>query len=121
MDLKAYWAAVAGQDAAALARCFHPKARVRWPNTGEDFSAAEFIRINCAYPGDWEGELLRVEQARDTTITLARIRAKDHSQSLHVTSFFKWRDGLIVELEEYFSDDGPVPAWRQEMKGKDTP
>lgn len=116
MDLKAYWAAVTSQDAAALARCFHPKAKVRWPNTGEEFTAAAFIRINCAYPGAWAGELLRVEEAGDTTITLARIQAQDGSQSLHVTSFFTWQEGLILELEEYFSDDGPVPQWRQDMK-----
>ena len=116
MNLQAYWQAVASQDEIALARCFHRDARVRWPNTGEEFTAAAFIRINCAYPGAWEGELLRVEQARDTTITLARIWAQDGSQSLHVTSFFRWQDGLIMELEEYFSDDGPVPKWRQALK-----
>lgn len=115
MDLNAFVKAVASQDEAALARFFHQEARVRWPNTEEVFTAPEYIRINCRYPGKWEGQLLRVVEAGSSLVAITRIKATDGSQSLHAISFFTFKEGLIIDLEEYWSDDGPPPPWRQEL------
>lgn len=85
LDLSAYWAAALTQRAGEMAAFFAPGAQVLWPNTNERFTAEEFIRANCEYPGAWEGEVERVE------------------------------DGRIAALEEYWGDDGPPPAWRQAL------
>lgn len=114
MDLAAYWNAVAAKQPDALRRFLHPKAIVRWHNTNEQFTAAEFIRANCEYPGEWAGELQRVEQAGDVTIAIVRVYARDSSFSCHVTSFMKIEGEKILSLDEYWGDDGPAPAWRQD-------
>lgn len=51
LDLSAYWAAALAQRAGEMAAFFAPGARVLWPNTNERFTAEEFIRANCEYPG----------------------------------------------------------------------
>ena len=116
MDLQAYWNAVLGQQPQALRAFFHPEAHVDWPNTNERFTLEEFIRANCEYPGEWDGEIRRVVQKDDLTITAARVFSKDKKLSFHVTSFMRIREGRILSLEEYWGDAGPPPRWRQEMK-----
>lgn len=116
MDLQAYWDAVLGQRPQKLRDFFHPEAHVDWPNTGERFTLEEFIRANCEYPGEWDGEIRRVVQKDDLTVTVVSVFSKDKKLSFHVTSFMRIREGRILSLEEYWGDDGPPPRWRQEMK-----
>lgn len=33
-----------------------------WHCTNECFNVEEFIRANCEYPGEWEGEVERIEK-----------------------------------------------------------
>ena len=61
LDISAYWAAALAQRAEEMEAFFAPGAQVLWPNTNERFTAEEFIRANCEYPGAWEGEIERVE------------------------------------------------------------
>ncbi len=115
MDFAKYWQDVAAQDAEALRAWFTPDAEVLWPCTNERFTAAEFIRANCEYPGDWRGELLRTEALPDGAVTVARVWSPESSVSCHVTSFFRLESEHIATLTEYWADDGPPPAWRQAM------
>lgn len=114
MELEKYWRAVLRQDAEALRGFFHPDAYVNWHNTNERFTAEEFIRANCEYPGEWDGELQRVEEAGGLLITVTHVFSRDRALSFHVTSFIRVREGKIASLDEYWGDDGPPPRWRQE-------
>lgn len=100
-----FFRAVVTQDADALRAFFAPDAQICWHCSNERFTLEEYIRANCEYPGKWNGELERVEHAGDTD-----------GASLHVVSFLREQGGRIVSLDEYYGDDGPAPAWRQEMK-----
>lgn len=51
MDIVQYWQAVLAQQPQQMRRFFDPEAAINWHNTGEQFTAEEFIRANCAYPG----------------------------------------------------------------------
>ena len=51
IDLPAYWAEVLRQDAQVIETFLAPNAVVNWHCTNEHFTAAEFIRANCEYPG----------------------------------------------------------------------
>lgn len=115
MDVRAYFSAVLRQDADAMRFFFQANARVRWPNTGEDFSVEEFICANCAYPGAWRGELERVEKAGNRIVTVTRVAAADGSASFHAVSFITLEGDRIAALEEYWGEDGPPPAWRREL------
>ena len=101
MDLQAYWNAVLGQQPQKLRAFFHPEAHVDWPNTGERFTLEEFIRANCEYPGEWDGEIRRVVQKDDLTVTVVSVFSKDKKLSFHVTSFMRIREGRILSLKEY--------------------
>ena len=114
--VEAFEAAVARQDRDALRRCFVPSAVIRWPNTNEEFGLEDYLTANCDYPGDWLGQVERLEQTESGAVAVARIWAADGSVSLRAVSFFRFgTDGRIAELTEYYSDDGPVPRWRQEL------
>ena len=115
MDISGFWAAVLRQDGQAMRTYFHEDAQVNWHCTNERFTAEEFIRVNCEYPGDWAGEVERVETAGATVITVTRVYPKDRSASFHVTSFMKITDGRIAAMDEYWADDGPAPQWRRQM------
>lgn len=115
MKLSAYWQSVLSQDADGMRTFLAPDAIIHWPNTGERFSAEEFIRINCAYPGAWKGGLERVEYAGEVAICVVLVQSADESQSLHAVSFLRLCGDRIVQIDEYWSDDGPVPSWRQKL------
>lgn len=112
--LQAYWRAVTDQDANALGAYFLPEASIRWHNTNEEFSVEEFVRANCEYPGNWVGEVERIEFCgRGMAVTVTHVRAKDEELSFHVVSFILLdANGKILSIDEYWGDDGSVPQWR---------
>lgn len=112
LKLKSYWNDVANQNAEALERYFSSNAYIRWHNTNEHFTVQEFVIANCEYPGDWMGEVERIEIIDNTAITATRVWLSDNSCSFHVTSFFEFEDGKITALNEYWGDDGTPPQWR---------
>ena len=90
--------------------------RSNWHCSNEHFTVEEFIRANCEYPGDWDGEVEKTVMTDDMIITATRVYPKDRSASFHVTSFIKLKDDKIVAMDEYWADDGEAPKWRQDMK-----
>ena len=89
---------------------------IRWHNTNEQFSVGEFIRANCDYPGQWRGQVERVERTDGTIVTVIRVFAADDSVSFHVVSFIRLLGERIAELDEYWSEDGEPPDWRKELR-----
>jgi len=112
--VRRYWQDVAQQKEEALREYFTQNARIRWHNTNEQFTAEEFIRANCDYPGDWQGEVERIVASGDTLITVTRVWSKDIST--HVVSFFALKGEQIETLDEYWGEDGAPPQWRREMR-----
>lgn len=111
-----FWNDVILQDAEVLESYFDPEAQIRWHNTNECFTVSEYIIANCEYPGNWCGEVERIEVLNDLVITVTRIWLADNSASFHATSFIKVLDGKIISLDEYYGDDGLAPQWRCDKK-----
>lgn len=107
-----FWQDVANQNAINLRSCFLYNAIINWHNTNEQFSVEEYIRANCEYPGDWCGEVERIELVGNLGITATRVWLSDNSASFHATSFFEFVDDKIISLNEYWADDGVAPQWR---------
>ena len=107
-----YWSSIAAQDEEGLRKYFHEDACIRWHNTNEQFNVSEFMRANCDYPGEWRGQVERIEQMGSTIITVTRVWSED--MSFHVTSFFKIRGVKIKTLDEYWGEDGEAPRWRED-------
>ena len=102
--------AVVRQDEHALARFFTVDAQILWPNTGERFDLADYLRANCGYPGQWSGQMEKV--AEDGSYSVARVWPAEGPASRAVT-FYQWRNGKIVQMTEYWGDIGPAPDWRR--------
>ncbi len=85
---------------------------MNWHCTNEHFTVDEFIIANCEYPGEWDGEVKRVEEKGDLIIAVANVYPKDRSASFHAVSFIKIKDDKIVAMDEYWADDGLPPQWR---------
>ncbi len=94
---------------------FLENAYINWHNTNEHFTVEEFIRANCEYPGQWDGEIQRLEQLGELFISVVRVWDAS-GQSFHVTSFLQVRDGKIAAIDEYWGDDGPAPQWRLDKR-----
>lgn len=114
MNIKGFWDAVVRQDGDAIREYFHPDAWVNWHNTNEHFTVEEFIRANCEYPGQWDGEVERIITTDTTIVTATHVYSRDGRLSFHATSFIRVVDGKIASMEEYWGDDGEAPQWRQE-------
>ncbi|MBR0461131.1 MAG: nuclear transport factor 2 family protein [Erysipelotrichaceae bacterium] len=115
MNTERFWKDILEQNEKALPDYFHPDAVIRWHCTNEKFTVNEFICANCEYPGSWDGEIERIESLGSKLITAINVYPRDRSASFHVVSFFELKDGLIMSLDEYWSDDGEAPSWRKEM------
>lgn len=116
MNIQRFWSAVLAQRADEIREYFHPDAYVNWHCTGEHFTVSEFIRANCEYPGDWDGEIKRLVRVDDTIITVVKVYPKNRSASFHVSSFIRLKGDKIAAMDEYWADDGEAPDWRQDMK-----
>ena len=116
MNIYAFWQAVLAQDRDAIRSYFLGDAIVNWHCTNERFTVEEFIRANCEYPGEWDGEVERIEQNGDLITTVTRVCPVDRSASFHAVSFIRLQEDKIVSMDEYWSDDGPAPEWRREMR-----
>ena len=116
MDIHAYWHAALDQNAAVMETFLHPDAVICWHCTNERFTAREFIRANCEYPGDWEGCIERIETIGELIVTAVRVWPKDSSASFHCVSFIRIQDEKIIAIDEYWADDGAPPLWRQEKQ-----
>jgi len=115
MDVYGFMRAVLEQRAEELPQYFADDAVVNWHCTNERFSVAEFVRANCEYPGDWDGEVERICVIPEGLVVVTRVHPKDRSMSFHVTSFMTLCDGKISQMDEYWADDGPAPQWRRDM------
>lgn len=91
---------------------FLPNATINWHNTNERFSVEEYIMANCEYPGDWFGNVERIEIIDDLAISVTRVWQIDNDMSFHAVSFFKFQVDKILCLDEYWGDDGIAPQWR---------
>lgn len=112
MDVRHFIKAVLAQDESAIRNYFHEDAYVNWHCSNERFTLDEYIVANCEYPGDWDGEIERLEVLGDLYIAATKVYPKDKSAFFHVVSFIKTRHGKIISMDEYWADDGAAPQWR---------
>lgn len=107
-----YWNDVTMQNAEGLLTYFTPDACIKWHDSNECFNVEEYIRANCEFPGEWEGEEERLEHAGDVSISVRRVWLSDESVSFHVVSFYTFKDDKICALDEYWGEESAPPQWR---------
>ncbi len=115
MDINTLWNDIINQNRDALPSYFRDDAVIRWHCTNEQFTVEEYIKVNCDYPGKWQGEIERIEESDSKIILVGRVQSFDKTVSCHVTSFIQLLNGKICKMDEYWADDGEVPNWRKEL------
>ena len=109
IDVEAFFRAVIEKDAKRLAPFFAPGAEVIWRQTGERFTAEEYVRVNCGYPGEWRGEIERIHVFGPLAVVAAAVRSADSLSRHHVVSFIECDGEFITKLDEYWSEDADAP------------
>lgn len=115
MTVQALWQAVAKQDEEKLARFFTLDAEILWPNTGERFDLSGYLRANCGYPGRWSGNVEEI--ALDGSYSVAKVWSAEGAAARSV-AFYRWRNGKIQRMVEYWGDVGPAPEWRRGLASR---
>ncbi len=95
---------------------FHEDSSIVWPNTKEVFSVSEYIKVNESYPGRWDIDVYVIEETSDSVFSTVHIKSKTDQTNLYANSQFRFHEGLISLLTEYFSDSADIPAWRKSIK-----
>ncbi len=108
-----YWKYILSQNAEKMSEFFDENATINWHNTNEKFTVQEYIKVNCAYPNDWCGEVERIEEVGELVITVTSVHNK--KESFHAVSFIKTKNDKITCIDEYWVEDGEVPQWRADM------
>lgn len=116
MNIEEYWESTLKQRAEEMRKFFHPKAKVRFHNTNEEFTVDEFIEINCEYPGSWNGVIERIEKIGRIQIIVLQVFDREQNLFFHVTSFMEIEEDKIVSIDEYWGEDGCPPQWRLDKK-----
>ena len=116
-----YWRRMASNDFMSLLPLLADDFVAEWPQTGERFGAAAFIRMNGEYPahGPWRFTVHRIvggdgEAVSDVGIT-------DGVQNARAISFFTVVDGRIRCLVEFFPEPYPAPASRAHLATTGSP
>lgn len=112
MNIHEYWDATVKQSAGEMKKYFHTDACIRWHNTNEQFTAEEFIQVNCEYPDKWDGKIEQVTEMENEIITVVKVFATNKPLSFHVVSFIRLKEDKIISIDEYWGDDGIAPEWR---------
>lgn len=116
MNIEKYWESTLKQRAEEMRKFFHPKAKVRFHNTNEEFTVDEFIEINCEYPGSWNGVIERIEKIGRIQIIVLQVFDREQNLFFHVASFMEIEEDKIVSIDEYWGEDGCPPQWRLDKK-----
>ena len=115
MDIEVFLKSVVSQNEKEMRKFFHKTATIKWHNTNEKFTLDEYIKVNCEYPDEWESKIEKYEKVGNLVILVALISSKTKNISFYVTSFLKILDDKIIELDEYWGDNGVPPKWRIDM------
>lgn len=100
-------------DFDGLRQVMAEEAKVKLPNTRELFDSREaYIAFSKDYPGRWYANVERIVEAEHEVIAVAEIT--NHEISFYVTAFFVIQDGQIIEMTEYWGDNGEAPQWRRD-------
>lgn len=114
MLVQRFWALYEGRRWAEAQALLAPAAECLWWATRERFRGAEaIVHVNAVYPEGWRIHLLDLQVLADGRV-LSLVRVDQDGGSFYANSYFHVRDGLIQQIDEYWSDLQQAPAWRRD-------
>ncbi len=76
-------------------------------------SINKFIKMNEEYPGEWRTVLKNIGHIDNGLFTLVHVFCEDSKTEHYVTSQYTFKNNLISEMKEYWSEVGQQPEWRK--------
>ncbi|MDT8717157.1 nuclear transport factor 2 family protein [Clostridium sp. 19966] len=115
--VRRFWRYINDASFDKLNEVMNEDASVYLVNTREVFEGREkYIKFNKRYSGRWYAELEELYSMEDTVISIARVFNSLNNASSYVVAIFKFKNGLIQESKEYWSENGEAPKWRLDEK-----
>lgn len=109
-----FWALYQARRWAEAQALLAPHAECLWWTTSERFrGAASVVHVNAVYPEGWVIRLIEVQALKDGRV-LSLVRVDQAGHSFYANSYFHVRDGLIQQIDEYWSDVQAPPPWRRD-------
>lgn len=108
---RALWAAIERRDWVAVEALLDPALVVHWPQSGERFDRAGYLRVNREYPGDWHVRVVQALDAGEQVVTEVEVDLDGRTD--RAVSFLRLRAGRVVALRELWADPFEAPAWRR--------
>lgn len=120
--VRRFWALYQARQWSAAQALLHPQAVCRWWATAERFDGAEaIVHVNAVYPEGWTIHLLALHhldgehhqiEPNPMQRVHSLVRVNHGEKAFYANSFFNLAQGLIVEIDEYWTDAQPAPDWR---------
>ncbi|MBB2486757.1 nuclear transport factor 2 family protein [Mitsuaria sp. WAJ17] len=112
--VRRFWALYQARRWSEAQALLAPSAECLWWATQERFRGADaVVHVNAVYPEGWTIHLLDVQALADGRV-LSLVRVDQDGHSFYANSYFLIRDGLIQQIDEYWSDVQAAPAWRRD-------
>ena len=93
---------------------FHDECKVYMESSREAFETIDlWLQMNFDYPGGWRTVLKRCDLIDEEAVSLAHVFSHEEEGEVYVTTFYKFKDGLISEMKEYWSAVEGQPEWRK--------
>ncbi len=108
MDL---WKAMEARDWSTLESLLAPSFESVFPQSGERFDRAGYLRLNREYPGDWHIQMTSIIENSECVVT--EIDVEIDGRTDRAISFFYVHEGKIATLREYWPEPFAIPQWRQ--------
>ena len=113
--IKKFWKLFNLQEFDAAGKLMDSEAVVMFPNTREIFKGRDkYIFFNKRYQGCWSISLEKIISKEEMVITVVKVESDEKFNSFYATSFFILKDNLIMEITEYWGDNGEPPKWRSD-------
>ena len=110
--VRALWAHVQARDWAAMRACYHDRAKMIWPCSGERLLDADaIVRVNSLYPEGWSLRIVSVNALADGRVHSV-VEVRHPPQRFYANSVFHFDAGRVAEVEEYWATVEAPPAWR---------
>ncbi|WP_374349390.1 nuclear transport factor 2 family protein [Chitinimonas sp.] len=105
----AYWQTAIQRDWAAFSALLHPDVVYEVPQTRERIRGRDhYVEFNRSWPFNWHAELRDI--VADATQAVSRIAYTDEQGACEAISFFRFRDGLISHITDYWPAEYEPPA-----------
>jgi ketosteroid isomerase-like protein len=111
-----FWRLMATNDFFTVAGVLSDDFALDWPQSNERIRGADnFAQMNSEYPanGRWNFEVKRLVASASEVVT--HVAVTDGKQSAEAISFFRVKNGKIVQIEEYWPESYQAPSNRAHL------